>query len=132
VVENENLKTLMAVLEAFNRNDIDAAASGVADDVVYIIRGRATVSGTYRGRRDFADVLRRIKQMTDGTMAGKPEVVLAEGDNIMMYAHVTGSRPDGRSYDNDQAYLYRFREGKLIEGQTIPVDQHAFEEFLAD
>jgi len=132
VVENENLKTLMAVLEAFNRNDIDAAASGVADDVVYIIRGRATVSGTYRGRRDFADVLRRIKQMTDGTMAGKPEVVLAEGDNIMMYAHVTGSRPDGRSYDNDQAYLYRFREGKLIEGQTIPVDQHAFEEFLSD
>ena len=132
MVENENLKTLMAVLEAFNRNDIDAAASGVADDVVYIIRGRATVSGTYRGRRDFADVLRRIKQMTDGTMAGKPEVVLAEGDNIMMYAHVTGSRPDGRSYDNDQAYLYRFREGKLIEGQTIPVDQHAFEEFLAD
>ena len=70
--------------------------------------------------------------MTDGTIAGQPEVVLAEGDNIMMYAHVTGSRPDGRRYDNDQAYLYRFRDGKLIEGQTIPVDQHAFEEFLAD
>ena len=127
-----NLKTLMAVLEGFNRNDIDAAASGVAEDVVYIIRGRARVSGIYRGRQQFADVLRRIKQMTDGTMAGKPEVVLADGDNIMMYMHVTGARPDGRRYDNDQAYLYRFREGKLIEGQTIPVDQHAFEEFLAD
>jgi len=132
VVENENLKRLMAVLDAFNRNDIDAAASGVADDVVYIIRGRATVSGIYRGRQQFAGVLRRIKQMTDGTMAGKPEVVLVDGDNIMMYMHVTGTRPDGRRYDNDQAYLYRFREGKLIEGQTIPVDQHAFEEFLAD
>ena len=132
MVENKNLKRLMAVLDAFNRNDIDAAASGVADDVVYIIRGRATVSGIYRGRQQFADVLRRIKQMTDGTMAGKPEVVLVDGDNIMMYMHVTGTRPDGRRYDNDQAYLYRFREGKLIEGQTIPVDQHAFEEFLAD
>ncbi len=132
MVENENLKRLMAVLDAFNRNDIDAAASGVADDVVYIIRGRATVSGIYRGRQQFAGVLRRIKQMTDGTMAGKPEVVLVDGDNIMMYMHVTGTRPDGRRYDNDQAYLYRFREGKLIEGQTIPVDQHAFEEFLAD
>ena len=122
----------MAVLDAFNRNDIDAAASGVADDVVYIIRGRATVSGIYRGRQQFAGVLRRIKQMTDGTMAGKPEVALVDGDNIMMYMHVTGTRPDGRRYDNDQAYLYRYREGKLIEGQTIPVDQHAFEEFLAD
>jgi len=132
VVENENLKTLMAVLDAFNRNDIDAAASGVAEDVVYIIRGRSPVSGTFRGQQAFADVLRRIKQMTDGTMAGKPEVVLADGDNIMMYMHVTGTRPDGRRYDNDQAYLYRFRDGKLIEGQTIPVDQHAFEAFLAD
>jgi len=132
VSEDENLQTLMAVLDAFNRNDIDAAASGVAEDVVYIIRGRAAVSGTYRGRQAFADVLRRIKQMTGETMAGKPEVVLSKGDNIMMYMHVTGARPDGRRYDNDQAYLYRFREGKLIEGQTIPVDQHAFHEFLAD
>ena len=132
MAENENLQTLMMVLDAFNRNDIDAVEHGVSEDVVYIIRGRATVSGTYRGRREFADALRRIKRLTDGTMAGKPEVVLAEGDNIMMYMHVTGSRPDGRRYDNDQAYLYRFRDGKLIEGQTIPVDQHAFEEFLAE
>lgn len=132
MAENENLQTLMMVLDAFNRNDIDAVEHGVSEDVVYIIRGRAAVSGTYRGRREFADALRRIKQLTGGTMAGKPEVVLAEGDNIMMYMHVTGSRPDGRRYDNDQAYLYRFRDGKLIEGQTIPVDQHAFEEFLAE
>jgi len=130
--EITNLKTLTEVLDGFNRNDIDAAARGLAEDVVYIIRGQSPVSGTYRGREEFADALRRIKEMTDGTMAGEPEVVLAEGDNIMMYAHVTGSRADGRKYDNDQAYLYRFRDGKLIEGQTIPVDQHAFEEFLAD
>lgn len=132
MAENENLTTLLTVLDGFNQNDIDAAASGLAENVVYIIRGRSPVSGIFRGRQAFADVLRRIKQMTDGTMAGKPEVVLAEGDNIMMYARVTGKRPDGRRYDNDQAYLYRFLNGKLIEGQTIPVDQHAFEEFLAD
>jgi ketosteroid isomerase-like protein len=132
MAENENLKTLMAVLDAFNRNDINAAADGMSEDVVYIIRGRSTVSGTYRGRQDFADALRRIQQLTNGTMAGKPEVVLSDGDNIMMYMHVTGNRPDGRRYDNDQAYLYRFRDGKLIEGQTIPVDQHAFAEFLAE
>ena len=130
--EDENLKTLMMVLEAFNRNDIDAAAEGLDEETVYIIRGHGPVSGTYRGRREFADALRRIKQLTAGTMAGTPEVVVADGDNIMMYMHVTGSRPDGRRYDNHQAYLYRFRDGKLIEGQTIPVDQNAFADFFAD
>ena len=64
-------------------------------------------------------------------MAAKPEVVLADGENIMMYMHVTEARPDGRSYASHQAYFYRFRDGKLAEGQTIPVDQHAFENFFS-
>ncbi len=131
MAEQENIDTLMRVLDGFNRNDIDAAAEGLDPDVTYIIRGRASVSGTCRGRDAMASALRRIKELTRGTMAGKPEVVLAKGDEIMMYMRVTGSRPDGRKYDNYQAYLYRFRNGKLLEGQTIPVDQHAFEEFLA-
>ena len=131
MAEQENIDTLMRVLEGFNRNDIDAAAEGLDPHVTYIVRGRASVSGRYRGRDAMASVLRRIKELTRGTMAGKPEVILAKGDEIMMYMRVTGSRPDGRKYDNYQAYLYRFRNGKLLEGQTIPVDQHAFEEFLA-
>jgi ketosteroid isomerase-like protein len=132
MAESDNLKTLMAILEAFNRNDIEAAARMVALDVVYTVRGRAPVSGTYHGREALAGVLQRIKDLTGGTMMGIPEVVLASGDNVMIYMKVMGTRPDGRAYDNYQAYLYRFRDGKLVEGQTIPVDQHAFEEFLAD
>jgi ketosteroid isomerase-like protein len=130
--ENPNVITLMSVLDAFNRGDIDAVVDKVDPDVVYFVRGRSQVSGTYHGPHELADVLRRIKELTGGSMSGTPDVVLADGDNVMMYVHVTGARPDGRTYDNHQAYLYRFLDGKLIEGQTIPVDQHAFEEFLAD
>lgn len=130
--ENPNVITLMSVLDAFNRGDIDAVVDNVASDVVYFVRGRSQVSGTYHGPQELADVLRRIKSLTGGTMTGTPDVVLADDDNIMMYVHATGTRPDGRAYDNYQAYLYRFRDGKLIEGQTIPVDQHAFDTFLAD
>ncbi len=130
--EQANINTLTAVLGAFNRNDLDAAAEGVDPEVTYIIRGRAAVSGTYRGHDAIANALRRVKELTAGTMVALPEVIVAKGDVVMAYMHVTGTRPDGRTYDNYQAYLYRFRNGKLIEGQTIPVDQHAFEEFFAD
>ncbi len=129
--ERENIKTLMDIFEAFNRNDVGRAAEGLDPEVVYVIRGQASVSGTYRGREAFAGALRRIKELTGGTMRGTPEVVMASGDHIMMYLHVTGRRADGRHYDNYQAYLYRFRNGKMLEGQTIPVDARAFEEFLA-
>ena len=132
MAENQNFATLLKVLDAITRNDIDAAAEGVPDDVVFIVRGQSSVSGAYTGREALAGVLGRILNVTDGTMSGVPEVVLAEGDNVMMYMRVIGTRSDGRRYDSHQAYLYRFRNGRLIEGQTIPVDQHAFAEFLAD
>ncbi len=130
--ENQNLETLKAVLAAFNNNDIEAAAAGTHPEVKYIVRGRSSLSGTYEGREGFAEVVRGVKALTNGSMTAQPEVVMAQGDNIMMYMHITGSRPDGRTYDSHQAYLYRFQDGKIIEGQTIPVDQHAFEEFLSD
>lgn len=130
--EDHNLQTLKAVLAAFNENDIATATEGTHADVKYTVRGRSSLSGTYEGREGFAEVVRRVKDLTDGSMTAQPEVVMAQDDAIMMYVHVTGSRPDGREYDSHQAYLYRFRDGKIIEGQTIPVDQHAFEAFLAD
>jgi ketosteroid isomerase-like protein len=101
-------------------------------DITYIIRGRATVSGVYEGREAVATALSRIKELTSGTLIGEPEVIMAQGDEIMMYMLVSGTRPDGRTYENYQAYLYRYKDGKMIEGQTIPVDQYAFEQFFID
>jgi len=49
-------------------------------------------------------------------MAGKPEVVVAGGDHVMPHMHVTETRPDGRSDAEYQAYVYRLRDGRLIEG----------------
>ncbi len=132
MASNDSLLVLAAFFEAFNRNDLDSAATFVTDDIVYTIRGRSPLSGTYKGYDAFAGILERIKRLTGNTMSVKPEVVLADGENIMMYLHATGQRLDGRRYDNYQAYLYRLRDGKLAEGQTIPVDQQAFDQFFAD
>ena len=130
--DNSNIDKLITTLAAFNKNDIAAASEGLHPDITYIIRGRATVSGVYEGPESVATVLTRIKELTNGTLIGKPEVIMAQGDEIMMYMLVSGTRPDGRSYENYQAYLYRFKDGKIIEGQTIPVDQYAFEQFFMD
>lgn len=127
----EAIELARANIAAFNQNDLDAVGRSAAPDYVYTIRGNSSVSGVYHGWQELVKALRRIKDLTDGTMAGTPEVVLSDGENVMMYMHVTGSRPDGRTYDNYQAYLYRIREGKVFEGQTIPVDQQAFTEFMA-
>lgn len=44
---------------------------------------------------------------------------------------VPGSRPAGRTYDRHQASLHRFVDHLLNEGQTIQVDQYAYDEFTS-
>lgn len=127
-----NVETLKEMLAAFNANDLDKAARDCHPNIVYTIRGHGPFGGTYRGVDAFFDVLGRIKKATNGTMTVVPEVVVFDGDVLMLYMRVHGSRPDGRTYDSHQAYLYRFLEGLLIEGQTIPVDQQAFDTFTSD
>ncbi len=127
-----NVETLMAILAAINANDLDEAARGCHPDIVYTIRGHGPFGGTYQGVDALSEVLGRIKKVTNDTMTGEPEVVVSDGDVLMLYMRVHGSRPDGRMYDNHQAYLYRFLDGLLIEGQTIPVDQQAFDTFTSD
>jgi len=127
-----NVETLMAMMAAFNADEIDEAANGCHPDIAYTIRGHGPFAGTYRGIDAFAAVLGRIKKATDGSMTMEPDVVLSDGDVLMLYTRVHGSRSDGRTYDSHQAYLYRFVDGLLIEGQTIPVDQQAFDAFTSD
>ncbi len=128
-----NVETLVAILAGINADDLDEAAKGCHANIVYTIRGRGPFAGTYRGLGALVEVLGRIKATTAGTMTAEPpEVVASSGDELMVYMRVHGSRPDGRAYDNYQAYLYRFLDGLLIEGQTIPVDQLAFDAFTSD
>jgi ketosteroid isomerase-like protein len=128
--QHDLLAILQAALDAFNVNDLKELSSYVAEDVTYTIHGRASVSGTYRGVEGFRSALTSVKELTGGTMEVQPEVLLAGHDVVMAYMRVTGRRTDGRRYHSHQAYLYRFRDGKLVEGQTIPVDQREFEDFF--
>lgn len=127
----ETIQRVRDAMAAFNRGDIAALGEFVHPDYTYTIRGRASVSGVYQGWEAWSRGIAPIKELTGGSMSATPEVVLADDESAMMYARVTGSRPDGRTYDSHQAYLYRLKDGKFVEGQTIPVDQQAFAEFLA-
>lgn len=131
-MSDDNVQAIIAILAAFNDGDVDAEFSLVDPEMTYTIRGRGPFAGTYRGVHAVVEVLRAIRTATDDTMTAEPEVLVSDDDHVMAYLRVHGSRPDGRTYDRHQAYLYRFADGRLVEGQTIPVDQYAFDEFTSD
>ena len=127
----ESIQRVRDGMAALNRGDIEAMGEFIHPDFSYTIRGRASISGAYSGWEAMAGVLKQILDRTDGTLTTAPEIVLADDNNVLMYMRVSGSRPDGRTYDNYQMYRYRLKDGLVIEGETVPVDQHAFAEFMA-
>ena len=132
MVEQNNVETLRAVLQAFNSNDIEAVTKRLHPDVKYVIRGRSQVSGTFTGLKEMTKALQRVRDLTGDTMRVEPEVLLSGGEHVILYARLTASRPDGRQFDSYEAVVFRFRDGKLVEGDSIPADQYAFDEFLED
>ena len=128
---DETIQRVREAMAALSQGDIDAASALVHPDYTYTVRGQASISGVHQGWEAMAGVLRRILDMTYGSLTALPDIFLADDDNVLMYMRVSGSRPDGRTYDSHQAYRYHLRDGLVIEGETIPVDQEMFKEFFA-
>lgn len=127
--QHPNLLRCMRGMQAFNEDDFDTVNRIFSKDVVYRIAGRSPIAGEYVGILQLDKLLKIVKEMSGGTMAIDPQVVLADDHSVMMYAHVTAQR-EGKMLDIDNAYLYRFDDtGKIIEGRTIPVDLYAFDAF---
>jgi len=124
-----NVLRYMHTITAFNNNDLDAASEYCSKNIVYRIAGRSQIAGEYRGIEQFDKALKLVKELSGGTIKFEPQVVLADDHAVMVYGHATAQRID-KTLDIDHAYLYLFnKEGKIIEGRTIPVDMYAFDEF---
>ena len=129
VEQHPNAIRYRNALQTFNDNDLDAGKKFFSKDLLYRFPGRSPIAGEYRGIEEFFKVLNLMKDMTAGTLTIKPQIVMANDEAVMVYAHTTAQR-EGRTLDIDQVNLYRFNEdGIIFEGRIIPVDLYAYDSF---
>src|SRR5437879_6274782 len=93
---------LFEILAAFNRGDLVALRDCVAPDVVYVIPGRAAVSGEFQGIDAVLGAFQRLRELSGGTISADPDLVVSDGDNVMFTARVTAEH-EGRSLDVSNA-----------------------------
>jgi ketosteroid isomerase-like protein len=125
------VKTLLEVLDSFNREDFAALAELVDPEVVYRIPGRMPFSGEHRGVEAVTAALRQLPERSGGTIAVKPRTVLTDGEHVMFTARVSAQH-NGRTLDVVNAYHYRFSGGKMVEAQVFPGDLHHVEAFFTE
>jgi ketosteroid isomerase-like protein len=120
-----NIRVVMAVLDTLNERTKDAIGGCVSADLVYTVYGRGPFAGTYRGVQDF---LRLMDVAAKMGVKAKPLVLMADGEYVFMLAKLTG-KTEKNALDTENCYLYRIKDGKIIEGRNIPTDQYAYDEF---
>ncbi|HEY5375528.1 MAG TPA: nuclear transport factor 2 family protein [Polyangiaceae bacterium] len=126
--EHPNVTVYKRMIAAFNNNDLSAVEALVHPEMVYFIPGKSPLACNTRGVAEHVSVLRRARELSAGTLRLEPRAFAADGDFLFIWGRISAQRP-GKSLDSEHCVMYKFSEGKVVEGRTIPLDLYRFDEF---
>ena len=107
----EHKAAAQAAYQAFAAGDLDGAMRDLADDIEWIVPGKSTVSGTYRGKDEVAGFFAKLSSKSFRT---EPEHFLADGDHVVVLTRTTSEG----DVSADQADVLTFRGGKVVKFQS--------------
>jgi steroid delta-isomerase-like uncharacterized protein len=107
-------------IEAFNSHDLSAVEECISED--YINFGTTDARGYEAGRA----VLTQLHEAAPDAQL-EPKYVVAEDDLVMMLLHCRGTHTGplqgipatGKQFEGYLVDVFRFKEGKMIEGWVI-------------
>jgi uncharacterized protein len=115
VSETERNKALTrAFVDAIGRGDTEAILESYAEDGRVITMGRTLISGTYP-KAQIAALAGQVLQAFPQGLEFTIHALTAEEDRVAVMAESSGPHVSGRHYHNHYHFLFRWRDGKLVE-----------------
>ena len=119
---DENTRLAQGAYEAFGRGDMAALAEVMADDIEWVNPGDPSddrLAGTYCGKDTCSAGSASLAETLD-FQTFEPREFIAQGDKVvsLVYAEAT-ARSTGRSFVQDEAHVWTFRDGKLAQFQIF-------------
>jgi ketosteroid isomerase-like protein len=116
--------------EAFNTGDGAVFTELYDEDVVEHQPGNNILSGDYKGRDAVLGFYGRIAAETGGTFRAELERILVNDQRVVTVHHSTAQRA-GRTLDCRTSLLFEFREGRVVDVDTLDEDPGAWEDFFS-
>jgi ketosteroid isomerase-like protein len=123
-----NVALYCRLIDAFNANDLTTVATLFHPGLVYTVPGRSSIAGETHGIDAHLDMLRSVRERSGGTLRLEPSAIAADGHYIFVYGRISVRR-EGRHFDSKHCVIFRFSEGRIVEGRTVPLDLYAFDAF---
>ena len=118
MAEQENIQRVKDSYALLGQRDLSAFLDTVADDVVWIIPGPADLpwTGTARGKQGVAAWFASLELMD--IQVFDVRAYIAQGDTVVVLVHEeTIVRRTGRRCIDDEAHIWTFRGGQLVQFQ---------------
>jgi ketosteroid isomerase-like protein len=109
----ENKAIVSAYFQAISENRPGDAWNLLAEDAIWTVGGHSPLTGTYT-KTQLAELTERtiLARLTNG-MRIELGRVIAEGDMVAAEFTSTGTRADGKIYNNHYCFLLTVKGGKL-------------------
>ena len=128
---SSNAEVMKRYVEAWERNDWEAATAMWAHDVVHHVPGRSPLAGDFSGKQAFLDHYARVFAELGGTIeVVEFHDVLASEDHAVALVKERAVRGQ-RTLDFDRVNVYHLRGGKIVEIWSYDSDPYALDEFWA-
>ena len=111
-----NKQLMINVFEAMAQGDRKPFRECMAGDVSWIFKGSTKWKGTYRGKEAvLRDLMGPLFAQFADEYTSTIVRVMAEGEFAVVEAEGRVNTKAGLPYNNRYCYVFRFREGKVVE-----------------
>jgi uncharacterized protein len=126
---SSNAEVMRRYVEAWERNDSEAATALWDDDVVHHVPGRSPLAGDFHGKQAFLDHYGKVFAELGGIIEVVEfhDVLLSE-DHAVALVKERAVRGE-RSLEFNRVVVYHLREGKITETWSHDYDLYALDEF---
>jgi steroid delta-isomerase-like uncharacterized protein len=121
---SKNVNTALAVSDSFNKRDLDAAVSAVAEKIVFEDHGLGV---TYKSRAEYRESLQSwLTGFSDGRIADLKAIDAGDTVIVQYTGHGTNDgpmgpfqKPTGRKVTVPFCDIYQFdAQGRIVRGET--------------
>ena len=128
MAEHVNAKLIRRGHESFAKGDLEALREWMADDVVWHEPGRSPLAGDYKGPEGVIELLRKLRDRSDGTFTVELVDVLANAERAVAIQEESARRGD-RELDMASAVEFEIHRGKITEVTVYHSDTYHFDDF---
>ena len=111
MVASQNVETAKKGYEAFGAGDVETALADFDDNIEWSIPGNSAISGTYRGKDKFMELLGKLAEKSFTTT---PERFLGDGDDVVVITRTTTGEESAL-----QADVLTYRNGKVVKAVSF-------------